>query len=164
MKTIEVDITDNSGKVLDATDEAIEKILEAWGIEIEKNAKLELENAPKRIDTGLLRNSITFAISGKAPRISHYRGTEESKYAERRKKGIPTGSYSGIAPSDSKDKKAVYIGTNVEYAIPIHEGARGGIFGSGKSLKPNRFLKNACEKNQNKLKDMAKKILEQTKV
>lgn len=162
MKTIDVDITDNSSRILNATEEAIEKILESWGIEIEKDAKLELENAPRRIDTGLLRNSITHAISGKGPAITAYRGDRESKYGIR--KGIPTGSYSGTAPADSKDKKAVYIGTNVEYAQAVHEGARGGIFGSGKPLEPNRFLKNACEKNQNKLKDMAKKILEQTKV
>lgn len=159
-KTMDFKIIDNSKKVLEASDEAIEKILESWGIEVEKNAKLELNRSPKRIDTGLLRNSITHAVSGKSPAITSYRGDKESRYGIR--KGVPTGSYSGTAPADDKSKKAVYVGTNVEYAPYVHDGTQGGIFGSGKPLEPNRFLKNGVEKSKDKLKDMAKQILEQT--
>lgn len=113
--------------------------LEAVGLQAEGDAKLELENKPRRVDTGLLRNSITHAVSGEPPAISEYRGSNESKYPDR-KKGIPSGSYSGSAPNDPDDKLAVYIGTNVEYAAMVHEGTD--------RMQPNRFLKNALQHNQ----------------
>ena len=155
-KIMDFKIIDNSKKVLEACDDAIEKILEQWGIEVEKNAKLELNRSPKRIDTGLLHNSITHAVSGMPPAIEEYRGDNKSKYGT--KEEIPSGSYSGTAPSDDKNNKAVYVGTNVEYAPYVHEGTRRGK----KGMKPNRFLKNGVEKSKDKLKDMAKQILEQT--
>lgn len=62
------------------------------------------------VDTGLLRNSIAFALSGEGANIGSYRAS----------KGDKTGSYQGTAPND--DKKAVYIGTNVEYAKYVQYG------------------------------------------
>lgn len=153
MKSMDYKLIDNSRQVLDATDRAIEAGLQAVGIAVEADAKMELENSPRRIDTGLLRNSITFAVSGKSPNITSYRGDRESKYGIR--KGIPSGSYSGTAPADGDGKKAVYIGSNVEYAEYIHEGADMELFGDSekkKRLEPNRFLKNAVEKNRDRIK------------
>ncbi len=42
------------------------------------------------------------------------------------------------------DEKAVYIGTNVEYAVYVHEGTS--------RMDPNRFLKNAVEKNTDQIR------------
>lgn len=94
--------TDNSGRVKAELEKKAEAALEAVGIHIEGEAKEELENSPRRVDTGRLKNSITHQIA--------------------------------------MGEKAVYIGTNVEYAIYVHEGTS--------RMAPNRFLKNACTRNE----------------
>lgn len=133
---------DNSKQVIDEKNKKIEMVLEAIGIHLEGEAKEELENSPRRIDTGLLRNSITHAISGEKTAITAYKGDKESKYGKSGK--VPSGSYSGTAPDDPVDKKAVYIGTNVEYAPYVHEGTS--------RMSPNRYLKNACTRNAEQIK------------
>lgn len=98
-----VKITDNSAQFKVAMDKGKMAALEAIGLQAEGYAKLELEKK-HAVDTGLLRNSVTHAISGKPPAISSY-------HADR---GERSGTYSGSAPKGDDD--AVYIGTNVEYA------------------------------------------------
>ena len=100
---------DNTKEVLSALDKAIERGLEAIGLTAEGHAKKN-ETA---VDTGLLRNSITYAVSGKSANIQAYKSDDGSK----------SGTYQGQAPEE-KDK-AVYVGTNVEYAPHIELGARG---------------------------------------
>ena len=102
-----VQFTDNSDKFKDELDRKISVILEALGIFVEGEAKDELGNDPRRIDTGNLRNSITHAVDEKEP--------------------------------------AVYIGTNVDYGIYVHEGTV--------RMAPNRFLKNAIERNEDQIKE-----------
>lgn len=97
-----VTIKDNTQYFKNAMTDAVGRALEAVGIQAEGYAKLELENRPRRIDTGNLRNSITHVV-------------------------------------DAGDD-AVYIGTNVEYGIYVHEGTV--------KMAANRFLKNAVEKNR----------------
>lgn len=115
-----------------AMTEQVLAALEAVGLEAEGDAKLELEHDPRRIDTGRLRNSITHVV-----------GEDEGGHA-------------------------AYIGTNVEYAIWVHEGTgKYAAEGGGRStpwayegedgeihfthgIKPNRFLRNAIEKNRDK--------------
>lgn len=98
--------TDNSDKFKQELSDKIPAILEAVGIHIEGEAKDELENAPRRIDTGNLRNSISHAVDESDP--------------------------------------AAYIGTNVEYGIYVHEGTV--------RMAPNRFLRNAVERNAEQVK------------
>lgn len=52
---------DNSGQVLESKDAAVRRAMEAVGIHLEGEAMDELENSPRRIDTGRLRGSITHA-------------------------------------------------------------------------------------------------------
>lgn len=113
-----VEFTDNSDKFIEEMHRRAEIALEAVGIHLEGEAKEELENSPRRIDTGLLRNSITHAVSGQAPAISSYSGNNPSKYDKGTGK-IPHGSYSGTAPADPENAKAVYIGSNVNYAAYV---------------------------------------------
>ena len=94
---------DNTNEVLAALERAKLNGLRAIGFEAETAAK---EKTP--VDTGRLRNSITFAISGEPPNISSYSGDH----------GEEGGTYNGTAPSDKE--KATYLGTNVSYA-PIVE-------------------------------------------
>lgn len=109
----DVKITDNTQAFKDAMTDAVGRALEAIGIQAEGYAKLELENSPRRIDTGNLRNSIT-----------HVARTDED---------------------------AVYIGTNVEYGIYVHEGTV--------KMTANRFLKNAVEKNASEYVQIAQSYM-----
>jgi hypothetical protein len=123
---------DNTKEVLSALDKAIERGLEAIGLTAEGYAKKN-ETA---IDTGLLRNSITYAISGKSPHIKSYKDDD----------GNQSGRYEGKAPND-KDK-AVYIGTNVEYAPFIEYGTQG--------RPPLHFLHRAATEHSDEYKKLMK--------
>lgn len=109
----DVRINDHSAEYLESVDTALSTALEAIGIHIEGEAKEELENTPRRIDTGNLRNSITHEVDD--------------------------------------GEKAVYIGTDVEYAIYVHEGTV--------NMEANRFLKNAVERNQDQIEKYIKDAL-----
>lgn len=56
---MDVTVTSNAPAVKAAKDEAIQRALEKIGLAGESYAKLNLERAPRRIDTGRLRNSIS---------------------------------------------------------------------------------------------------------
>ena len=96
-------VADNTKEIEHAIDAAVAKALEAVGIFLEGEAKDELENSPRRIDTGNLRNSITHKVS----------------------------------------EDEVIIGTNSSYGIYVHEGTR--------RMSPNRFLRNAIERNEDQI-------------
>ena len=146
-------IHDNSPRFMEDFEKRVDAALEAVGIFLEGEAKT-LCNRPYEhktppsprpyIDTGLLRNSITHAISNEKADISSYSGDNPSRYSD--KGGIPKGYYRGKAPNDPKEKKAVYIGTNVEYAVYVHEG-------SANIKTPNRFLKDAITLNQKQVRE-----------
>lgn len=112
---------DNSKQVLSALEQAIEDALFAVGAKAETHAKKILSDTVYTREpdeegyqlTGRLRNSITFALSGKEPNTKEYDyKIDGEKY---------TASYKGTAPNDSK--KSVYIGTNVVYAAGIETGS-----------------------------------------
>lgn len=106
--------TDNTQEVTDRTKMAVLRFLEEAGQHLESEAKKELDNDPRRIDTGRLRNSITHQLAA--------------------------------------EEQAQYVGTNVEYAIYVHEGTR--------RMAPNRFLRNAFEKNTEQIEAKLKEALE----
>ena len=62
---IQVEIQDNSESFKSEFGEKLKTALEAVGLQAEGNAKLEIENMPRRVDTGLLRNSITHTVKGR---------------------------------------------------------------------------------------------------
>ena len=124
--------------------DAVDRYLKEAGMHLEGEAKLALEANPRRIDTGLLRNSITHALYGEGANISGYT-------ADKPKNGeVESGTYSGSAPG-KEDGRAVYIGTNVEYAMYVHEGTS--------KMAPNRFIKNSIEWNKEQLKAKAEEII-----
>lgn len=164
MKLLEIKINprDHSDEVKEALSKRIDFILEAVGLNLEGAAKLQLENEPRRVDTGLLRNSITHVVSGQSPPVGMYRAEfGENKITKGKNKGkrrrasdknagsVNVGFYSGVAPNDDEDKKAVYIGTNVKYALYVHEGT--------KKMKANKFLTNAVDKQKQKITQYIKK-------
>lgn len=93
------------------------------------------------VDTGLLRNSITFAVSGESPAISSYSAS----------KGGESGEYNGTAPDDKVP--AVYIGTNVEYAKYVQ-------YGTSK-MAPRDFMYAPLKANIGHYKEILNKYLKQ---
>ena len=124
------------------------KALTAIGIQVSSLARTEIQKSPSRIDTGLLRNSITYALDGEGTAISSYSADKASRYSG---KTPPSGSYSGTTPKEPQGRQAVYIGTGVKYAIYVHEGTD--------RMAPNRFLKNSVENNQGEIISIIKQEL-----
>ena len=107
-----VTVIDHSAEVEAALEGNIPAALTAAAMQAVNYAQLELENTPRRVDTGRLKNSITFEVM---------------------------------------DKEA-QIGSNVEYAGYVHEGTY--------KMEPNRFLKNALEKNADEIKAILNEYLQ----
>lgn len=110
----DVQFTDNSPEILRSMKEQMALALEAIGGEMERHAK---ENSP--VDTGRLRNSITFATST-AQGSANTSGGADAKTSD-------------YAQHGSVEENTVVVGTNVEYA-PEQE-----YYG-----KKAHFLKNAA--------------------
>lgn len=113
---VDVSLVDNKELLLKATDEQIEQALFAVGAMMESNAKSRY--VP--VDTGRLKNSITFALAGGSANISEY-GPDAGSGEDTQSK-----PYSGTAPADPGGKvRSVYVGTNVEYAEEVENGTSG---------------------------------------
>lgn len=135
----EIKIEFHTDELEKAFDEKADKALTLCGTECEGDAKIEIESHPRRVDTGRLRNSITWVTK------------KERSFVEPTSKNKDASSADGMQPSQAEDR-AVVIGTNVEYAARIHEGD------ATTGLDPNRFLRNAIERNDKKYR----KIIEET--
>lgn len=130
--------TDNSDEVFEELARLSKIALREVGREAEGIAK---ENCTA-VDTGRLRNSITFATAEKFGQYNYRNNFNESYNDE----------------SKQPEEDAVYIGTNVEYAPfielghkiagqkPVAPGNRSKNHskGHGKSVPPLHFLKNAA--------------------
>lgn len=103
MADVDITIKDNSKELADALQRRAPIILEACGLEGEKFAKKDA-----RVDTGRYRASITHAVSGKGGEVHQY--TDD--------KGVP---YTEEIRAVPENENAVYIGTNVEYALPLEQ-------------------------------------------
>lgn len=158
---MEIKVKDNSKLFLQAKDEAIARALEAIGLTAERHAK---EQCP--VDTGLLRNSITHAVSGESTAIKSYKadygsnrytkGKNAGKRVSARSKNagsVGIGFYSGNAPEDPKNKQAAYIGTNVEYAHKQETGDYQHNSGSA------HFLRDAAANHSDEYKRIVEKNL-----
>ena len=100
---------DNTDKILEALEEQAHNAMLDVGM-IASGDVAEFIRDEGIVDTGLLRNSITFALAGESPQIDSYSAD----------KGDGEGSYSGSAPT--AEHPTVYIGTNVEYAKYVQYG------------------------------------------
>lgn len=126
-----ITVRDNSKEVVSLFKKAVHNGLTAVGMTAEKHAKKAITEQ-KAVDTGLLRNSVTYAIAGYQTHVESYSNN----------KGTKTGSYSGTM--DGKKDSAVYIGTNVEYAPYVENGT------SKMAARP--FLKPAATEHSDEYK------------
>ena len=127
-----IEYRDNTEEVLNALEAAIKRGNEAIGMTAERHAK---KKCP--VDTGRLRNSITYALAGEETHVKSYRANKGGKDRE-------TYTYEGTA--DGKKGSGVYIGTNVEYAPFVENGARG--------RPPVHFLQDAAENHSDEYKKL----------
>lgn len=141
--------TDNSPQAKKEMEGKIRKALTAVGIQAASAAREEIQKSPKRIDTGLLRNSITYAMDGEGAATSSYKADKASKYSGKRPE---PGTYTGKAEKETEGKAAVYVGSNVNYAVYVHEGTD--------RMAANRFIKNAVENNASELIEIIKTQLQ----
>ncbi len=129
---IKVSLKTNKKEILKAAAEQIERGMMAIGIEAESNAK---DICP--VDTGRLRNSITFATS-----------TTQGAANNRDGQSADANDY---ATHGNPESGSVYIGTNVEYAPYIEEGS------SRRKARP--FLKTALTKHIDRYKQLLEAAL-----
>lgn len=141
-----IEVISHVAQVKRATEKAMKKAARMVGGSVEGHAK---ELCP--VDTGLLRNSITFALGGEAPQISQY--TSDSDPTSNKEQTV--GEYDGEAPEDSKDEVTVYVGTNVEYA-PYQELGAPSI-----NLPAKPYLRPAMENNQRELEQIIEMCLKE---
>lgn len=107
-----IEYRDNTEEVLKAMEAAIRRGNEAIGLAAEGHAKKKITSAGA-VDTGRLRNSITYALAGEETHVKSYKANKGGKDRE-------TYTYDGAA--EGKKGSGVYIGTNVEYAPGIELG------------------------------------------
>lgn len=132
-------VENNLDKVIEASDEAVDRALEIVGLQLENYVR---NNCPE--DTGLLRNSITSGVAGKDFSVNHYSAN----------KGGKKGSYSG--KPEVKEYPYVVVGSNVEYA-PYQE------LGTSRIQAANNgqgFLRPAIEDHADELQAILKNELE----
>jgi hypothetical protein len=110
-----IEYRDNTNKILALFESAKTRGLEAIGMTAEGHAKKKITEAGA-VDTGRLRNSITYALAGKETHVKSYKANKGGKDRE-------TYTYDGTA--EGKKGSGVYIGTNVEYAAFVENGAQG---------------------------------------
>lgn len=134
---------DNSGAAKRRVEEAVEKALIMAGGIVESAAK-ETLTANGSVDTGLLRNSITYALGGEYPAAAQYTNNAGGTSKSGKKIEGKTGAYGSAAPPDTGSERTVYIGTNVEYAPYVELGT------SKMSAKP--YLRPAVEQSREKIK------------
>lgn len=118
--SVDVEIEDNTPEFKNDMAKALVRALETIGLRAERNAKIhitrvvydtpESKSGYKR--TGLLRNSITHALSGGEAAIKEYKDDSGNQH----------GVYEGQMPEESGGGISVYIGTNVEYGPYVELG------------------------------------------
>ena len=143
-----VEVVSHLREVVSATEQAMRKAARMVGGTVEGHAK---ELCPT--DTGLLKNSIMFAIGGEPPNIMSYRNNDKDKNGNMIDE--VKGQYEGQADPDSDNEITVYVGTNVEYA-PYQE-----LGAPNANVNPQPFLRPAMEMFRDEIENIVEKCLKE---
>ena len=128
---MKVDYKDNSQQVLSALEKGKRNALTAIGATAETHTKDNI-TADDLIDTGRLRNSITYA-TGDYLGVGTYTDNKKKKYSDAKARNTP------------KDDE-VAIGTNVEYAPYLELGT--------KKITAHHYLKRAVTEHKDEYKNL----------
>ena len=112
-----VTMKDNSGEYLAILESRISNIAEAIGLEMERHAKVNLNEFPHNgkigyVDTGRAKNSITHTYSGKESFEHEYKDDNNVSFSET----IPA------CDSPTDGKYTIFVGSNVEYFYYLEAG------------------------------------------
>ena len=129
---MKVDYKDNSQQILSALEKGKRNALTAIGATAETHTKENI-TADKLVDTGRLRNSITYA-TGDYSGIGTYTDSNKKSYSDATARNTP------------KDDE-VGIGTNVEYAAYTELGTQ--------HITAHHYLKRAVTEHQDEYKKLA---------
>ena len=137
-------IIDRTKQAIDEKDEAVERAFEIIGGMLERYAKTSCP-----VDTGLLRNSITYCLDGQKPALRDYKAD----------RGDGSGGYDGEMPKEQGKNRAVFIGTNVEYApsVEFNDNAKHIV---GKA----HFLRDSVANHINEYKNIMANELREVKI
>ena len=165
---VEIEFEDNSNVILTAFKGEMLKALETVGLVAEGDAKLELENDPRRIKSDTLRGSITHRVVPGEKAVYIYTNVEYAIYVHE-----GTGIYSAKGSTGNLAGKSYWVYVKGSQSSSEHKGKRYTLAEAKRitaylrekgldahytqGMKPNRFLKNAIEKNI----DDYKKIIEE---
>ena len=137
MKEFTIEIAeDHIDEVLDELGDLAKTALSECGIQAVAHAVDKLTEY-SAVDTGLLRNSLTYGIGGEKTSVdkyspSHTPGQHSGRTAK-------DGSYKGKLPKDDDWKYTLYVGTNVYYAPYVEMGHKHGTW----SVEAKPYLKPA---------------------
>lgn len=109
MADVEFSLKSNKDLIKSQTEETIITALQTVGVQAQAHATAEI-TSQGAVDTGRLRASITFAVSGDSARQHSYSDDQGNGYTQ---------AIEGAG--DSKDH-TLYLGTNVEYAPYVEMG------------------------------------------
>lgn len=109
--TMEFKVVSHTDEFLQDVERMLPYMLMSIGEEVEGYAK---EDCP--VDTGLLHNSITYAVDGQMPNITEYSANKPRTEGGE----IERGEYSGAVPAEQNPMQAsVVVGSNVKYAEAV---------------------------------------------
>ena len=129
---MKVDYKDNSKQILSALEKGKRNALTAIGATAETHTKENI-TADDLIDTGRLRNSITYA-TGDYSGIGTYTDNNKKKYSDAKARNTPK-------------EDEVAIGTNVEYAAYTELGTQ--------HIAAHHYLKRAVTEHKDEYKKLA---------
>lgn len=164
----EFELTDNSGDVLSALGIDVEKGLTAVGMQAANYSKLELENNPRRRDSGRLINSITYKVDKGEQSVTIGTNVEYGIYVHEgtgiyapsggtggwwvyvlNGNGSMKGHASGKRYTEAEARRIVAI---------LHEKGLDAHMTQG--MKPNRFLKNGVANHAQEYAEIFKQYLQ----
>lgn len=140
---LEIDIQDMSPQVKQQFDYAVKRALYAIGITIQKGATESISGLytkeNKAVDTGRLRASISFITPDqRSPAMAAKPAT-----------AVSSDTLSGRAPENT-----LIFGTNVSYAVYVHEGT--------KKVAARPFLREGVDRVRDDVKDTVDRIFKGT--
>lgn len=131
---VTITVEDNSPEVLEAYDQAEERALYLCGVKIQEGATRSISGqyteSMRAVDTGRLRASISFITPKQASGMS-------PDY----KKSPPPNASANDLLTGRADGHSVVFGTNVEYAVYVHEG-----LGTNKGKGARPFLREGLDR------------------
>ena len=134
---MKVDYKDNGQQILSALEKGKRNALTAIGATAETHAKENI-TADKLVDTGRLRNSITYA-AGDYSGIGTYTDNNKKSYSDAKARNTP------------KDDE-VAIGTNVEYAAYTELGTQ--------HIAAHHYLKRAVTEHKDEYKKLTAQAIQ----